>query len=165
MCYLQILLFPATNLLKTVFLARNSRVDLGLNYISVRTVYSPPWPRLWIPLEWFFTNPGSVLRIRDVSYQIGIRPFSHLRSLIIRIFYPGSGSDHIPIPDPWSGSSSKQFFSPGSYMKSGMQIFSCYLFFQEQSLSVSHSQKDPGSGKNSYPGSRSATLLRIRMAE
>jgi hypothetical protein len=41
----------------------------------------------------------------------------------------------------------RTFFHPGSYMKSGMQtyLFSCFLWFQEQSLS--HSQKDPGSEK------------------
>jgi hypothetical protein len=55
----------------------------------------------------------------------------------------GFGSDHFLIPDP------NIFFHPGSYMLSGMQdyFFYCFLCFQEQSLSLRHSQKDPGSGK------------------
>jgi hypothetical protein len=69
----------------------------------------------------------AVMRIRAVLCRI--RPFSH----------PESGSKHFFIPDPVS------------YMKSGMQtyFFSCFICFQEQSLSLIHSQKDPGSGKNS----------------
>jgi hypothetical protein len=54
------------------------------------------------------------------------------------MLYPGSESKH---------------FVPGSYMKIGMQtclvLFSCFLCFQEQSLS--HSQKVPGSGKIFIP--------------
>jgi hypothetical protein len=60
------------------------------------------------------------------------------------MFYPGSGSDHFRIPDPGPNI----FFHPGSYMKSGMQtyFFSGFLCVQGQSLSLSHIQKDPGSG-------------------
>jgi hypothetical protein len=47
---------------------------------------------------------------------------------------------------------------PGSYIKVECKLrystFSCFWWFQEQSLSLSHSQKDPGYEKN-HPGFRS----------
>jgi hypothetical protein len=56
--------------------------------------------------------------------RILIRPFSH----------PGSGSKHLFIPNPsWK----VEYF------------FSCFLCFLDQSLRLSHSQKDQRSGKNS----------------
>jgi hypothetical protein len=43
------------------------------------------------------------------------------------MFYPGSGSDQFLILDPGSGS--KNFFHPGSYMKSGMQTYRYFFLF------------------------------------
>jgi hypothetical protein len=67
-----------------------------------------------------------VLRIRDVLSRI--RTFSHPGSRIQTFF-----SFRIPHP---------------TWKKNASLLFSCFLWFQEQSISLSLSQKDPGSGKN-----------------
>jgi hypothetical protein len=57
------------------------------------------------------------------------------------MFYPGSDFFLIPVPDP-------NIFSsciPHEKWNANL-LFSCFLWFQEQSLSLSHSQKDPRSG-------------------
>jgi hypothetical protein len=59
-------------------------------------------------------------------------------------FYPGS--DHFLIPDP-----DPNIFSSRTLHEkwNANLLFPCCLCFKEQSLRLSHSQKDPGSGKNS----------------
>jgi hypothetical protein len=71
------------------------------------------------------------------------------------MFNPGSDHFLIPYPDP------NIFYSRILHEKwNANLLFSCFLCIQEQSLSLSHSQKDLRSGKNSSririmgPGSR-----------
>jgi hypothetical protein len=61
------------------------------------------------------------------------------------MFYPGSGSEHTGIS---SRIRIRTLLIPNPKTFLSNLLFSC-LWFQEQSLSHSHSQKDPGSGKNS----------------
>jgi hypothetical protein len=63
-----------------------------------------------------------------------------------RMFYPGSGSDHFLIPDSDPNIFSCRILHEKMYAN---LLFSCSLCFQEQSLSLSQSQKDLGSRKNS----------------
>jgi hypothetical protein len=70
----------------------------------------------------------------------------------------GSGMflSRIPDPDPTIFSSRiriQTFFHPGSRILhqkwNANSLFSCFLCLHEESLSLIHSQNDPGSGKNS----------------
>jgi hypothetical protein len=68
------------------------------------------------------------------------------------MFYPGSGSDHFLEPDPDPNIFSSLIPDPTWKVECKLTVpvlFSCFLWFQEQSLSLSQSQKDSGSEKNS----------------
>jgi hypothetical protein len=66
------------------------------------------------------------------------------------MFFPGPGSDHFFIPDPDPNNFSSRILHE---KWNAILLFSCCLCFQEQSLNLGHSEKDPSSGirKNFFP--------------